>query len=521
MWRIVSGAAEVAPVSRDGRDCGLGGGRAKDRVRNRLCSFLAIAWAISVSVPGSQNTGNTPIEQACSAANPGATEITFNWPAAPGAHEVWLDLSLYSMGFDGGAFVGAGPFGPKVTSYTWTGIAPSTSYHYRVNALYDDGWHALKFGSFISGQCGQPPVAVQSMSQQCSADSPGMVAVSFAWSPSLLPGGTQYLDLSMYDTGFAAGTFVGNGPLPGSQSALTWDGLIPASVYYWRVNTSTANGWYAGPTWSFGTLSCGSTAASAVAPNPAMLQLRDNLAAAINDSGFNVAVAVTDLQTGESIDVKGDDPRYAGCTANWFVLLSNVIDLQERRYPEGHVGDLISRTIWGSNPITAHKLLIKTGGSVPGGVYKLYDLMARLGMRSSIFDHPPAYEEEFSLRGLSNIVTANDVNRALAQFYHGGVVNLQWRDYLMEKMTHVKPGLQYLLPAGVGNGVVSHKNGFSWVAGGWIDNDIGIVTFNSNGGRRAYAISLYMQDIGTEYADISIGQTVSRMVWRYFADRYP
>ena len=98
-------------------------------------------------------------------------------------------------------------------------------------------------------------------------------------------------------------------------------------------------------------------------------------------------------------------------------------------------------------------------------------------------------------------------------------MNWQWRDYLMEKMTHVKPGLQYLL--GSSGGSVSHKNGFSWVSGGWIDNDIGIVTFDSGGGPRAYAISLFMQDIGTEYADIYIGQRVSSLVWQYFSSRYP
>ena len=471
-------------------------------------------------MPGPQGTGHGPIEQACSAVNPGTTEVTFNWPAAPGAHGVWLDLSLYSVGFDTGAFVGVGPLAASTTSYTWPGLAPSTPHHYRVNALYDDGWHALKVGSFISGQCGQPPVPVQSVSQQCSGDLQGTVAVTFNWAPSLLPGGTQYLDLSLYDTGFAGGGFVGNGPLPGGQSSLTWDGLAPGSTYYWRVNTSTVNGFRASPTWSFGTLSCGAIASLGVVPNADLLQLRDRLSTAISDSGFNVAVAVTDLQTGESIDVNGDDPRHSACTANWFVMLSNVIDLQNGRYPESYVGDLIARTIWGSNPITAHELLIRTGGSVSGGVYKVSDLMARLGMRNSVFDHPPAYQDEFSLQGWPNVITANDANRALAQFYHGGIVNWQWRDYLMEKMIRVKPGLQYLLPAGVGNGTVSHKNGFSWV-GGWVDNDIGIVTFDSSGGRRAYAISLYMQDIGTEYADIPIGQTVSRLVWQYFSNHYP
>ena len=487
-------------------------------MRNRLCGLLVFAWAISVSVPGAQNTGQTPIEQACSAANPGTTEVKFSWPQAPGAGQVWLDLTRYEIGFQTGAFAGAGPFSATATSYTWQGLSPSTQYYYRVNALYADGWHALKTGSFVSGQCGQAPA--QWVDQQCSANFSGKVRATFSWSPSLTPGSSQWLDLSLFDNGFAPGTFVGSGPMPSGQSVLEWDGLEPGLTHYWRVNTQTAGGWSTSPNWSFGTLSCG-VAAFGVTPNPSMLQLRDRLAAAIDDSGINAAVAVTDLQTGESIDVKGDDPRYAGCTANWFVLLSNVIDVQNGRYPEEDVGDLISRTIYGSNPVTAHALLIKTGGDVPGGVYKINDLMARLGLHATVYDHPPAYDNEFSLRGWPNVITANEANRALASFYHGAVVNWQWRDYLMEKMTGVKPGLQYLIPAGVGDGTVSHKNGFSWVASGWIDNDIGIVTFDTSAGTRAYAISFYTQDVTTEYADIPVGQSVSSMFWQFFADRYP
>ena len=373
----------------------------------------------------------------------------------------------------------------------------------------------------MSGQCGGQPAAMQWVAQQCSAAVPGKVQASFSWSPSLLPKSVQWLDVSLFDTGFAPNTFVSAGPLAAGESAYTWDGLDPTATLYWRVNTLAKDGWHPSPVWSFGTLTCATESAFGVAVNPDLQGLRDRLAAAIDDSGINAAVAVTDLQTGESIDVKGDDPRHAGCTANWFVLLSNVIDLQAGRYPESDVGDLIARTIYGSNPITARQLLIKTGGSVPAGVFKINDLLARLGLRNTLYDHPPAFEDEFSLQGWPNVITANDANRALASFYHGAIVNYQWRDYLLEKMTGVKPGLQYLIPAGVGNGRVAHKNGFSWVAGGWIDNDIGIVTFDSSGGPRAYAISFWSQDVSVEYADIPVGQSISGMVWRYFRNRYP
>ena len=232
-------------------------------------------------------------------------------------------------------------------------------------------------------------------------------------------------------------------------------------------------------------------------------------------------MAVTDLQTGESIDVKGDDAAPRGMHAE---LVRPAVERHrpaERADPESDVGDLIARTIYGSNPVTAHELLIKTGGSVPGGVLKVNDLMARLGLRNTFFDHPPAYEDEFSLQGWPNVITANDANRALASFYHGGVVNYQWRDYLLEKMTGVKPGLQYLIPAGVGDGTVSHKNGFSWMPGGWIDNDIGIVTFDSSGGPRAYAISFFSQDVLGGVCRHTARAVVSGMVWQYFRNRYP
>jgi len=256
--------------------------------------------------------------------------------------------------------------------------------------------------------------------------------------------------------------------------------------------------------------------------SPGLLALRNRLAAAIDESGMNVAVAVTDLQTGESISVNGDDPRHAGCTLNWFVLLANVIDVQEGRVAESEVDNLISRTIYGSNPVTARDLLIITGdGSVEGGVLKVRSLLADLGLSHSIFDHPPGYSEQFTLHGEPNTITANDMNRALTAFYNGRIVDSDLRDYLLDKMTNVKPGLQYLLPAGVGEARVSHKNGFTWMPGGWVDNDIGIVVFDTSEGPRAYAVSFYSQDVPWEYADVPLGQEVSRLVWQYFTEQYP
>lgn len=479
-------------------------------------SILVFLWAAAVPFGGATAFAAGGVDQTCSVTAPGAVDATFSWPKATGATQVWLDVSLIDNGFASGSFYSVGPLTASSTTYTWRGIRAGATHYYRVNALYPEGWRLVSSGTFVSGLCQVAPPSIQFPRQECSQTTPGKVKATFSWSPNLVNKSIQWLDLTRFDNGFAPGTFVSAGPLTTTESSHVWDGLEPGARHFWRVNTLTYGGWMTSATGTFTTLSCG----AATPPNAGMLAFRDNMASAIAASGLNVAIAVTDLQTGESVDVNGDMPRLAGCTINWFVLLQVVMDLQAGLYPEADVGELIQRTITYSNPITARTLLLYSSGTTQAGVYRINDLLSRLGMSRSLFDHPPAFPDDFSLGGYANILTANDSNRGLASFYHGAVVNDYWREYLMAKMVNVKPGLQYLIPAGVGGGVVSHKNGYSWAPGGYIDNDIGIVRFQSGGNTYAYAISFFSQDVPTEYADIYVGQALSRLAWQYFSNRY-
>jgi hypothetical protein len=158
-------------------------------------------------------------------------------------------------------------------------------------------------------------------------------------------------------------------------------------------------------------------------------------------------------------------------------------------------------------------------GDLGAGLAKVDQLLDLLGLSVSTYDHPPAYPHE-SLQGSANLLTANEMNRALAALYEARIVEPAWRDYLLNKMTGVKPGLQYLIPAGVGGGVVSHKNGFFADPSGWVDNDAGVVMFDRSGNRYAYAISFFTENVPYKYADIPLGQAVSRLVWQYFSSRY-
>jgi len=259
--------------------------------------------------------------------------------------------------------------------------------------------------------------------------------------------------------------------------------------------------------------------------NPDFLELREALQAEIEKAWFDIAVSITDLQTGQTINVKGNDPRLPGCTMNFFVLLSVILDLEKGLYSEEEVSQLISETIWGSNAWTAHQLLIKTGqGNVYQGIEKVNSILFSLGLQSepnpALFDHPPAYPEESLFGKINNSITSNQANKTLTKLYKGEVLTPRWRDYFLEKLTGVKPGLNYLIPSAISDGKVSHKNGFFWDSAGWVDNDIGIVIFERSGKEFAYAISLYMEEIPSKYADIPIGQEISRLVWEYFSNKY-
>jgi hypothetical protein len=222
-------------------------------VATLVYSLLMFVWAAAVPLGTPPTNAASGVDQACGTVWPGSTAITFSWPRATGAYQVWLDVSLFDNGFEPGSFASVGPINSNATSYTWQGLAPGLPHYYRVNALYSDGWHVLKTGSFVSGQCQWGPAAIHWTTQECSTSMPGKVKVSLNWAPSLAPGSQQWIDLSVFDNGFAPNTFVGKGPIAAGESNFVWDGAVPGTTHFWRVNTLAAGGWQASQTGSFTT----------------------------------------------------------------------------------------------------------------------------------------------------------------------------------------------------------------------------------------------------------------------------
>ncbi|MDP1603861.1 MAG: serine hydrolase, partial [Legionella sp.] len=234
--------------------------------------------------------------------------------------------------------------------------------------------------------------------------------------------------------------------------------------------------------------------APAAPATPSMAALQTELQRLINGTkaGGEYAVAVTDLQTGETISVNGNRPHLAACSVNLFVLMQAMLDLQSGRVREDQVGTLMAQTIYASNAVTAHSLYGVLGdGDVLRGVRRVIALINRLGMKDTILDHPPGFPESVGINP-NNWTTALDMNRGLKAIWDGPILDTRWRDDFLARLVLVKPGLNYL--TAVVPGVVSHKNGFFQASDGtYVDNDSAIVRFTHEGKEYAYAISILAQ----------------------------
>ncbi len=86
-------------------------------------------------------------------------------------------------------------------------------------------------------------------------------SVTFSWQGSDPSARQVWIDLSIFDNGFAPRSFIGAGPFSGSNTSFTWSGLKPSMTHYVRINQQMANGaWDTSPTWVFTT--CGATTAT-------------------------------------------------------------------------------------------------------------------------------------------------------------------------------------------------------------------------------------------------------------------
>jgi beta-lactamase class A len=256
--------------------------------------------------------------------------------------------------------------------------------------------------------------------------------------------------------------------------------------------------------------------------SPALLALRDRLAAAIEDyrqrTGTEAAIAVIDLQTGGLVSVNGNRPQRTGCTINLFALLAVVAEMQAGRASPAELASAIRIGIGGSYPPEVFHMLELAFGSYRRGLRRAQELMASLGIDPSRFDHVPYYGNG----SRNNYLTALEMASALARLYQGELFDPRWTAYALARLREVNAGLNYIIPGQLPpQAVVAHKIGYHWDWDGWVNNDAGIVTFTgADGQAKAYVVVYMSEKAPSEYAGYSFGARLSRLVWDHFVAQY-
>ncbi len=256
---------------------------------------------------------------------------------------------------------------------------------------------------------------------------------------------------------------------------------------------------------------------------PPFRTLQDSLAGEIEAyraevGDIAVAIAVTDLQTGQTISVNGNDPQRTACTINMFALFAAVGEFQAGHADPDDVAESIRIGIGGSYPPQVRGFLDALFGDFRAGVARAREMMASWGMRASVYDHVPYYGDGDQ----NNLLTALETNAVLSKLYRGDLFSPEWTAYTLARLRNIKWGLNYILPGWLPyEATVAHKIGYYWDSDGWVNNDAGIVTFTGlDGQQKAYAITYLSERAATEYTGYSFGARLSWIVWDWFDTAY-
>ena len=254
------------------------------------------------------------------------------------------------------------------------------------------------------------------------------------------------------------------------------------------------------------------------------LDLRDQLGASITDyqaqvGTIDVSLAVTDLQTGETISIGGNAAKRTGCTINMFALFAIVDRFQDGEGDPASVSANVASGIGGSFPPEVRRFLEKVYGSYDAGLSRAQEMMADWGMEVADFDHVPYYGGSDPA---PNILTPLETNDILVRLWRGELFDEEWTEYTLTKLREIASYVNYMLPGQLpASATVAHKIGYYWDFDGWVNNDAGIVTFaGADGEERAYAITYMSEKAPTERIGYSFGAKLSRDVWDWFAAKY-
>jgi hypothetical protein len=263
-----------------------------------------------------------------------------------------------------------------------------------------------------------------------------------------------------------------------------------------------------------------------------MADLQNRLAARIEgyrDFQGRTAISVTDATTLQTINVNGGRPQLTGCVANLPLMLSVVNELSQKRaaYSQNDFERHLIAMVRNSDPHEGKTVVSMLGGDDIGrGIEIVNRNMNSWGMARSLYNHPPAYPDEYTEVEASNQIVANELNAVLAKLAQNKLFgNVDMNEYAKFIMSNNKPGLNFMIPGNISDRAdVVHKVGWFYGFPNTI-NDAGIV--KDRRGRFSYSIVTMFEDFNDNISEnaLFVGPGsflagLSEMVYSTFDKKY-
>jgi beta-lactamase class A len=227
-------------------------------------------------------------------------------------------------------------------------------------------------------------------------------------------------------------------------------------------------------------------APATAAASPDLITVEQQLRSMLSDSSADVGIAALDLNTGESISIKGDTPFPMASTVKVAIaaLYLSQVDHRQKTLEDKISGvpvrTLMAKMLIHSDNHAADVLFRDVGG--PRAVHRWLEQNGIHGVR---VDRTIAQllADKRDLWDVRDSSTPKAMVELLRRIYRGELISPQSRNYLLAEMAKCQTGknrMRWLLPAGT---PVEHKTGTL----NGLSDDVGFITM-PDGHRIAVAI---------------------------------
>lgn len=239
-----------------------------------------------------------------------------------------------------------------------------------------------------------------------------------------------------------------------------------------------------------------------------LLDLKSKLTIEVKKYKGEVAVSVTELDSGAAISINGNEIYFPASTIKFLILVGVLKDIENGKYPLSLVEKNITSMMTISSNTAANDLINKIGFPT------LTKFPEDFGMNDTAFAHgfSPADGEIPRMTAGSNAMTTNDANIFWEKLYAEELLN---SNNTKQALAYAKlPNVNLIYsPKGI---VASHKPGYIEIKESEVYHDSGIVKTKDF----AYVVTFFSRNNPTHEEGGEFGKKLTKLIYDWFSKNY-